>query len=58
MSTIKVTNLKHESSASDNIALDSSGRVGLALRSPDQTLFGWFRGGKTLECRLTAPVMN
>ena len=38
MSTIKVTNLKHESSASDNIALDSSGRVGVGTSSPDQTL--------------------
>ena len=34
MSTIKVTNLKHESSSSDNITLDSSGRVGIGTSSP------------------------
>ena len=34
MSTIKVTNLRHESSASDNISLDSSGRVGIGTASP------------------------
>jgi len=37
MSTIKVTNLKHESSASDNITLDSSGRVGIGTASPVTT---------------------
>jgi hypothetical protein len=38
MSTIKVTNLKHESSSSDNIALDSSGRVGIGTTSPGALL--------------------
>ena len=38
MSTIKVTNLKHESSSSDNIALDSSGRVGVGTTSPGALL--------------------
>ena len=33
MSTIKVTNLKHESSSSDNISLDSSGNVGVGVTS-------------------------
>ena len=34
MSTINVTNLKHESSGSNNIALDSSGRVGIGTAAP------------------------
>ena len=38
MSTIKVTNLKHESSSSDNISLDSSGRVGIGTPNPATTL--------------------
>jgi hypothetical protein len=38
MSTIKVTNLKHESSSSDNISLDSSGRVGVGTATPGSTL--------------------
>jgi hypothetical protein len=38
MSKIKVTNLKHESSASDNIVLDSSGRVGIGTASPTRPL--------------------
>jgi hypothetical protein len=38
MSTIKVTNLKHESSSSDNINLDSSGRVGINTTSPGALL--------------------
>ena len=38
MSKIKVTNLRHESSASDNISLDSSGRVGIGTASPARNL--------------------
>jgi hypothetical protein len=38
MSTISVTNVKHESSASDNISLDSSGRVGIGTASPGASL--------------------
>ena len=38
MSTIKVTNLRHESAAGDNITLDSSGRVGLGTASPSYVL--------------------
>jgi hypothetical protein len=38
MSKIKVTNLRHESSASDNISLDSSGRVGIGTTSPGTKL--------------------
>ena len=38
MSTIKVTNLRHESAAGDNITLDSSGRVGIGTASPSSLL--------------------
>ena len=38
MSKIKVTNLRHESSASDNISLDSSGRVGIGTATPSSLL--------------------
>jgi hypothetical protein len=38
MSTIKVTNLRHESAAGGNITLDSSGRVGIGTTSPNGKL--------------------
>jgi hypothetical protein len=38
MSTIKVTNLRHESAAGDNITLDSSGRVGIGTTTPASKL--------------------
>jgi len=38
MSTLAATNLKHESSASNNIVLDSSGNVGIGTSSPPQLL--------------------
>ena len=38
MSTIKVTNLRHESATGDNITLDSSGRVGIGEASPNRQL--------------------
>jgi hypothetical protein len=38
MSTLAATNLKHESSASNNIVLDSSGNVGIGTSSPGSTL--------------------
>jgi hypothetical protein len=38
MSTIAVTNLKHESASGNNITLDSSNRVGIGTGSPTQKL--------------------
>ena len=38
MSKIKVTNLRHESATTDNITLDSSGRVGIGTSSPTVAL--------------------
>ena len=38
MSTLSTTNIKHPSSASNNIVLDSSGRVGVGTTSPDNKL--------------------
>jgi len=38
MSTLQATNLKHGSSASNNIVLDSSGNVGIGTSSPAQKL--------------------
>jgi hypothetical protein len=38
MSTVSATNLKHASSASNNIVLDSSGNVGIGTSSPDYLL--------------------
>jgi hypothetical protein len=47
MSTLAATNLKHESSASNNIVLDSSGNVGIGTSSPAgklDILTGTYRG--------------
>ena len=38
MSTIKVTNLRHESATSDNISLNSSGQVGIGNTTPGALL--------------------
>lgn len=38
MSSINVTNIKHPSSASNNIVLDASARVGIGTASPGQSL--------------------
>jgi hypothetical protein len=38
MSTLQTTNLKHPSSASNNIVLDSSGRVGIGATTPSTAL--------------------
>jgi len=38
MSTLAATNLKHASSASNNIVLDTSGNVGIGTASPDAAL--------------------
>jgi hypothetical protein len=38
MSTVSVTNLKHESASGNNITLDSSNRVGIGTGSPTQKL--------------------
>jgi len=38
MSTLAATNLKHASSASNNMVLDSNGRVGIGTASPNATL--------------------
>ena len=38
MSTLSTTNIKHPSSASNNVVLDSSGRVGIGTASPSTLL--------------------
>ena len=38
MSTLKLENIKHPDSASNNISVDSSGRVGIGTTSPTKTL--------------------
>lgn len=38
MSTVQTTSIKHNASTSNNIVLDSSGRVGIGTASPAQTL--------------------
>ena len=38
MSTLQTTNLKNPSSATNNIVLDSSGRVGIGVTSPSNTI--------------------
>lgn len=38
MSTLSTTNIKHPSSASNNVVLDSSGRVGVGSSSPKETI--------------------
>jgi len=56
MSTVSATNLKHASSASNNIVLDSSGNVGIGTSSPGYKLdingiTGW-------GANQTAPIAN
>jgi len=53
MSTLNVTNLKNEASASNNLTLDSNGRVGVGTSSPNRTFVVESSSGPNLELRRT-----
>jgi hypothetical protein len=55
MSTLNVTNLKNEASASNNVTLDSNGRVGVGI-APNTSLH--VKGNITVENTTNAPFIS
>jgi len=53
MSTLNVTNLKNEASASNNVTLDSNGRVGIGTGTPTRTLVVASSSGPNFELKRT-----